>query len=52
MNNGNFYVGSCLENKTKNGITTEEEWESIDNSVWLVVKSYKANAVNKTVNSN
>ncbi len=51
INNGSFYVGSCLENKTKAGGTLEEEWDSVDNSVWLVVKSYKANAVNKTVDS-
>jgi hypothetical protein len=47
---GNFWISSCVDNKIKKDPKEdlqEEDWEHIDHSAWLVVKSFKANAANR-----
>jgi hypothetical protein len=52
LKEGNFWVNTALDFKTKKDeklVPPEEDWDKIDNSVWLVVKTFRATAANRLV---
>jgi RING-variant domain len=51
LKEGNYYVGNCFDGSQdkKIGPDNIEDPEQIENGVWLVVRSFKAQSSNKSV---